>query len=127
MKWLHVLKDGTTPKYQIVKNLTSSALQQAFLCQASLMKDLLLDSFNFVLTARFQSDPIERFDQYRQMSRGRFLVQLKDVMWSKRILKTKTLVKESIDIIKDKIKITDNEDATQQEFFNDIIKLTLAM
>ena len=73
----------------------------------------LSDGFKFVLTARFQSDSIERrFGQYRQMSGGRFLVGLKDVIWSERILKTKSVVKGSIEI-KDDIKVTENEDAIQ--------------
>ena len=55
------------------------------------------DGFKFVLTAPFQSDSIERkFGQYRQMSEGTFLVGLKDVVWSERILKIKGLVKESM-------------------------------
>ena len=77
----------------------SSALQKTFLCQASLIEDLLSDGFKFLLTARFQTDVIERmFGQYQQMSGGRFLVGLKNIIWSERILKTKSLVKESIDI-----------------------------
>ena len=93
------------------------------MCQASLIEDLLSDGFKFVLTARFQSDSIERrFGQYRQMSGGRFLVGLKDVIWSERILKIKSLVKESIDI-KDDIKVTENEDAIQQELFDNIMEI----
>ena len=38
-------------------------------------------------------------------------------IWSERILKIKSHVKESIDI-KDDIKITENEDAIQQEYDN---------
>ena len=93
------------------------------MCQASLIGDLFSDGFKFVLTARFQSDAIERrFGQYRQMSGGRFLVGLKDVIWSERILKIKSLVKESIDI-KDRIKVTENEDAIQQELFDNIMEI----
>ena len=58
-----------------------------------------------MLTACFQSDSVERrSSQYHQMSEGRVLVGLKDVVWSERILKIKSLVKESIDI-KDDIKV----------------------
>ena len=60
------------------------------------------------------------------MSGGRFLVGLKDVIWSERILKIKSLVKESIDI-KDDIKVTENEDVIQQELFDNITKLALKM
>ena len=102
---------------------TSSALQRTLLCQASLMEDLLSNGLKFALTARFQSDAIERrFGKYRQMSGGRFLVGLKDVTWSERILKIKSLVKENIDI-KDDIKVTDNEDAIQQELLDNIVEI----
>ena len=38
----------------------------------SLIRDLLEESYNFVLTAIFQSDPLERhFNEYRQMSSGK--------------------------------------------------------
>ena len=76
-----------------------------------------------MLTARFQSDSIERrFGQYRQMGGGRFLVGLKDVIWSERILKIKIHVKESIDI-KDDIKVTENEDAILKELFDNIMEI----
>ena len=103
-----------------MKNLLSQLKHpdpQAFLI------NLLSDGFKFVLTARFQSDSIERrFGQYRQMSGGRFLVGLKDVIWSERILKIKSLVKESIDI-KDDIKVTENEDSIQQELFDNMMEI----
>ena len=67
------------------------------MCQAFLIEDLLSDGFKFVLIALFLSDSIERkFGQYRQMSEGTFLVGLKDVVWSERILKIKSLIKESM-------------------------------
>ena len=50
------------------------------------------------------------------------MVGLKDVIWSERILKIKSLVKESIDI-KDDIKVTENEDAIQQELFDNIMEI----
>ena len=43
-------------------------------------------------------------------------------IWSERILKVKSHVKESIDI-KDDIKITENEDAIQQELFDNIMEI----
>ena len=52
----------------------------------------------------------------------RFLVGLKDVIWSEKILKITNLVKESIDI-KDDIKVTENEDAIQQELFDNIMEI----
>ena len=64
------------------------------------MEDLLkIDCYKFILTARFQSDPIEmRFGQYRQMSEGRFLVSLKEVLCSEKIIKIKSILKEGLEI-----------------------------
>ena len=49
-----------------------------------------------MITARLQSDPVERrFCQYRQMSGGRFLDNLREVLNSKRILRCRSLIKEN--------------------------------
>ena len=82
-------------------------------CQASLIEDLLSEGYSFVLTSRFQTDPLEkRYSQYRQMSGGRFLVSAKDVAHSENILKIKTLVREGFDL-NESLKINhDNSDAT---------------
>jgi len=78
---------------------TSAALRATLRCQANLIEDLLSEGYDFVLTSRLQSDPIERrFGQYRQMSGGRFLISLKDVICSENIIKIKSLIKEDIDI-----------------------------
>ena len=50
------------------------------------------------------------------------MVGLKDVIWSAEILKIKSLVKERTDI-KDDIKVTENEDAIQQELFDNIMEI----
>ena len=74
---------------------TVKALIRTLRCQASLIEDLLDDGYDFTLTARFQSDPLEmRFDQYRQMSGGRFLVGLKVIICIEKILKIKCLLRE---------------------------------
>ena len=55
-----------------------------------------------MLTAPFQSDPLEKcFGQYRQMGRSRFLVGLKDIIYSENILKIQSLLKEDTDIDKE--------------------------
>ena len=55
--------------------------------QASLIEDLLCEGYDFVVPRRLQSDPLEkRFSRYRQMSGGRFLVSLREVLTSERIL-----------------------------------------
>ena len=61
------------------------------------------------MTGRFQSDPIERrFSQYRQMSGGRFLVRLREVMHSERILACRSLIKEDINFWNENIKPDSN-------------------
>ena len=65
---------------------TFDALIRTLRAQASLVEDLLLEGYDFVVPRRFQSDPLEkRFSRYRQMSGGRFLVSLREVLLSERI------------------------------------------
>ena len=96
---------------------TSSALRRTLRCHAALIEDLLQnDGYKFVLTSRFQSDPLERrYGQYRQMSGGRFLVGLKDVSSSEKILKIKSLVKEGFDI-NDSVKVDQKTDEELEKF-----------
>ena len=62
-----------------------------------LMDDLPNEAYQYVITARLQSDPAERcFSQYRQMSGCRFLVSLPEVLISKKILQCRSLIKENI-------------------------------
>ena len=78
---------------------TSFALRRTLRCYAALIEDLLAEGFDFVLPVRFQSDALERrYGQYRQMSGGRFLVSLKNVNCSEKILRIKSLLKEGIDM-----------------------------
>ena len=68
-------------------------------CHATLIEDLLAEGYDFIMTSRFQSDPLERrFGQYRQISGGRFLVGLREATSSEKIIKLKTLLKDDIDI-----------------------------
>ena len=83
-------------KFTLTKQ-TSSALIRTFLCHAALIKELLDEGYRYILTSRFQSDPLERrFGQYRQMSGGRFLVGLRVATHSEKIMKLKSLLKGDI-------------------------------
>ena len=76
---------------------TASALTKTFRSQALLIDELLSDGYSYVMTSHLQSDLIERlFSQYRQMSGGRFLVSLREVLNSERILSSRSLIKENI-------------------------------
>ena len=99
--WLEYWHSGRIPNCQrfTLTTQTAAALIRTLRCHALLIENLLDEGYEFVLTARFQSDPLERrYGQYRQMNGGRFLVGLKDTVYSEKILKIKSLVKEGIDI-----------------------------
>ena len=86
---------------------TSSALIRTLRAQASLTDDLLKEGYDFVIPRKFQSDALERrFSQYRQMSGGRFLVSLREVQHSERILACRALLKIEVDFW--------NEDLTKE-------------
>ena len=68
------------------------------------------EGYEYVLTSRFQSDPLERrFSQYRQMSGGRFLVGLSEVNSSEKILKISSLLKENINFWEEDLQIDVNQ------------------
>ena len=57
----------------------------------------LTEAYQYVITARLQSDPVERrFSQCRRMNGGRFLVNLREFRNSERILICRSLLKENI-------------------------------
>ena len=77
---------------------TANALILTLRSQAMLIEELLHEGDDFVLTQRLQSDKLEnRFSQYRQMSGGNFLVGLREIQCSERILKCRSLLKAGID------------------------------
>ena len=98
-----------------VDRQTGSALVRTLLCLASLIKDLLAEGYDFVLTSRFQSDRLERrFRQYRQMSGGRFLVGLRDLNSSEKIIKIKSLLKEDLDTDNVKVENVNDDETTSR-------------
>ena len=123
--WLETWSNNKIPNCErfVLSKQTSAALQRTMLCQASLI-DLLSSGFEFVLTARFQNDPIERrFGQYRQMSGGRFLVGLWDVLCSKEIVKVKSLIKAGINPLDKNLKITHSDDNNYDKLLDRIQRL----
>ena len=76
---------------------TANAMIKTLKSSADLCDDLLNEGYTYILTSRFQSDPLERrFSKYRQMSGGCFLVALREVETSEKILQIKSLMKEDI-------------------------------
>ena len=75
----------------------SKVLIRTFHSQICLIKELLDHRYNHFLTARLQSDPIERrFSHYRQMNDRRFLVCLGAILTSEKILFSCSLTIEEI-------------------------------
>ena len=57
------------------------------------------------------SDPLEnRFSQYRQMSGGRFLVSLREVLSTERILTCQSLLKQNINFWEENLKTVQKND-----------------
>ena len=81
---------------------TCSALVKTLRAQDNLIKDLRVENYDFILTSRMQSDPIDRrFSQYRQMNGGNFLLSFNEVSNSEKNLLCRSLIKEEIDFWKD--------------------------
>ena len=66
---------------------------------ANLCSDLLESGYQFVLTGRLQTDPLEtRFSLYRRMSGGHYLISLEEVLQSESIVKMNILLKQNLEI-----------------------------
>ena len=64
---------------------TSDALIRTLYAQVFLVEELLNSGYEYVILHKLQSDSLEkRFSQYMQMSGGRFLVSLHEVLNSER-------------------------------------------
>ena len=72
---------------------TNAALLRTLQCHIALIKDLLSNGQEYVFTARFQSDPIER------LFGGRFFISEKNINISDKSLKIKALIKEGVEMI----------------------------
>ena len=93
-------------------------------CQANLRaaSSLFSRSPMYVLTAKFQSDPLERrYGQYSHMSGGWFLVSLKDVSQSENILEIKTLVKECFNVTQS-LKVQEDYSHAEENLFPDVVQ-----
>ena len=93
-QWQIRFRIGKKGKFLIARSLqTASAFVRTLKCHVSLIEDLLAEGYDFIMTSRFQSDPLERrFGQYRQMSGGRFLVGPREATSSEKIIELKTIL-----------------------------------
>ena len=126
--WLEKWKKEALPNCErfTLTQRTCSALTQTLRCTAALIEDLLGEGYTYVLTSRFQSDPLERrFSQYRQMSGGRFLVGLREVNSSEKIIKIKSLLKEDISFWDEDLHV-EKQNTINIEKFLDLVREKLA-
>ena len=108
-----------SPAFTLTKQ-TSDALIRTCRCTAMLADDLLQDGYEFVLTARVQSDPLERgFGKVRRMSGGRFLVGLTEFNNSQNILILSSLLKEDVSFWDEDVYETDT---VQNEQLDNLMK-----
>ena len=108
-----LMQSHNSQKFTLSKQ-TTQAMVLTLKCTASLIEDLLADGYEYVLTSRFQTDFLElRFSKYRQMSGGRFLVGLREVQNSERILVIKSLLKESICVWREDLQVESCENTTE--------------
>ena len=74
---------STSPSFTLSKQ-TSKAIITSLKAQSMLIQDLLNEGYQYILTSRFQSDPLERhFGKYRQLNGGNFLVSLRGKQFRK--------------------------------------------
>ena len=70
-----------------------------------LMQELLEEGYEYIFTRRLQSDPLgNRFSQYRQMSGGRFLASLREVLNTERTLTCLSVLKENFNLLEEGLK-----------------------
>ena len=107
------------PKAFCLSKSTFKALISTLKGQVALTNELLEEGYEFVLLGKMQSDPLERrFSQYRQMSGGRFLVSLREVLSSEEIIKYKALLKKNIKFLDTDVKVAD--DSAFRKFKQDV-------
>ena len=99
--FVRVLADSIEQWYQspsfTLAPPTASALTTTLPVHAMLIDDLLNEAYQYGITPKLQSDPVERrFSRYRQMSGGIFLVSLRKVFNSDRILRCRSLIEGDI-------------------------------
>lgn len=112
------------PSFTLTKQ-TAHALITTLRSTACLITDLLNENYSYVLTSRFQSDPIERrFSKYRQMSGGRFLVSLREVNNSEKILAISSVLKEGVDFWKEAVTTKDKIDEVCENCIEELELLT---
>ena len=117
------VQEWSNSRYFTLTPQTSSALINTLRLQAMLIDELLNDGYDYILTARLQSDPIERrFSQYRQMSGGRFLVSLREVRNTERILSCRSLIKNDINFWKEDLQQPESNEDESYEMIDEMLR-----
>ena len=117
-KWLETWLSFNPTAFCLTKS-TFNALIKTLKAQSLLITDLLSDGYEFVIMGKMQSDALERrFSQYRQMSGGRFLVSLREVRSSEKIIQYKALLKKNIKFMSEEVAM--DTDSAFEDFKQEI-------
>ena len=118
--WLDDWRSNETGIFCLSRQ-TFDALIRTLRAQSQLVRDLLSDGYEYVIMGKFQSDPLERrFSQYRQMSGGRFLVALREVLCTENILKCTSLLKAGIQFWDERALRNTIEDSAYKVFCDEV-------
>ena len=91
--------------------------------QTMVIDELPNDGYDYILTARLQSDPIgRRFSKYRQISGGRFLVSLREVRNTERILSCRSLIKNDINFWKEDLQQPESSEDESYEMVDEMLR-----
>ena len=91
-EWIKIFRDYPGPSWT---KETITATHQTLTATIKLVEYLLdKKGFSYVLTGKFQSDPIERqFGRYRQSSGGNYFISTRQVLESEKLIRVKNIVK----------------------------------
>ena len=121
--WIQAWQDlqGSNSQKFTLTAQTSKALITTLRCTASLIEDLLNEGYQYILTARFQTDPLERrFSKTRQMSGGRFLIGLREFNTAQKIISITSLIKESIAFWKEDVRPNVDHAAASRQYNSEL-------
>ena len=92
--WLNAWKNLNQPSRQgCLSEETCFALTHTTATLSVIIKHLLQSGMKYVLTSKFQTDPLEfRFSMYRQMSGSNYHVSVEQILESERKLRIKSLL-----------------------------------
>ena len=114
--WQTVLKHGQNVHHLPLSNKPLMLLWQLLDVLLIWLMTCCMKTDDYILTSKFQSDPIERhFSKYRQMSSRRLLVSFKEVNNPEKILSLNSIIKADLNFWEEKIYVENKIDSVTLE------------